>query len=178
MRVTDAPGALGRDRAGRDRPLRHAIHLAIGAEHRRHQQRAAGEVLGIAQGGDGDVEPAAAAREGRQLRGDDHRRQVLGLQLGFLVAGVDAEPLQHADQRLAGEHGGIELVAGAVQPDHQAVADELVLADALDIGDVLDPHGFGEGGDERGGGEDEQGGDDAFHGRFPARKGLRGILCR
>ena len=30
-------------------------------------------------------------------------------------------------------------VAGAVQPDHQAIADQLVVADALDIGDVLDP---------------------------------------
>ena len=59
---------------------------------------------------------------------------------GHLVAGVDAEPFQHADQRLAGEHRVVELVAGAVQADHQAIADQLVLANALDIGDVLDAH--------------------------------------
>ena len=34
----------------------------------------------------------------------------------------------------------VQLVAGIVQPDHQAVADQLVLADALDVGDVLDAH--------------------------------------
>ena len=59
-------------------------------------------------------------------------------ELRHLVAGVDAQPLQHADQRFAGEHGVVQLVAGVVQPDHQAVADQLVLADALDVGDVLD----------------------------------------
>ena len=59
---------------------------------------------------------------------------------GDLVAGVDAQPLQHADQRFAGEDVVVQLVAGAVQPDHQAVADQLVVADALDVGDVLDAH--------------------------------------
>ena len=56
------------------------------------------------------------------------------------VAGVDAEPLEHADQGFAGEERVVELVAGAVEADHEAVADELVVADALDVGDVLDPH--------------------------------------
>ena len=60
--------------------------------------------------------------------------------LALLVARVDAEPLEHADQRLAGEHGAVELVAGAVEPDDEAVSDELVVADTFDVRDVLDPH--------------------------------------
>ena len=56
----------------------------------------------------------------------------------LVVAGVDAEALQHADQRLPGEDRGAQPVAGAGQADHQTVADQLVLAHALDVGDVLD----------------------------------------
>ena len=54
------------------------------------------------------------------------------------AADVDAEPLQHRLQRLLGEGDVVEGVAGAVEADHQAIADELVLAHALDIGEVLD----------------------------------------
>ena len=42
------------------------------------------------------------------------------------------------------------LVAGAVQADHQAVADQHVVADALDLDQVLDARkGIGLGGHER-----------------------------
>ena len=128
------------DRAGGQRALGHRVDLAVGGQQRRHQQRAAGQVGGVAQRGDRDIDPAAAARERRQFGGHHHRGDVLGFQLGHLVARIHAEPLQHPDQRFAGEHGVVQLVAGVVQPDHQAVADQLVLAHALDVGDVLDAH--------------------------------------
>ena len=135
-----AGGAARGDRAGGERALGHRVNLAVGGEQRRDQQRAAGQVGGVAERGDRHVDPAAAAREGGQIGGDHHRGDVLGGQLGHLVPGVHAEPLQHADQRFAGEHRVVQLVAGVVQPDHQAVADELVLADAFDVRDVLDAH--------------------------------------
>ena len=54
------------------------------------------------------------------------------------AADVDAEPLQHRLQRLLGERDVVERVAGAVEADHQAVADQLVLPHALDVGEILD----------------------------------------
>ncbi len=75
-------------------------------------------------------------REGRQIGGDHDRGDVAGAQL--LAADVDAEPLQHALQRLLGERRIVERVAGAVEADDEAVTDELVLADAFDAGEVFD----------------------------------------
>jgi hypothetical protein len=63
---------------------------------------------------------------------------VLGLELGLLVARVDAEAFEHADQGLAGEDGGIGLSPVPLRADDEAVADQLVVADAFDVGDVLD----------------------------------------
>ena len=40
---------------------------------------------------------------------------------------------------MLGENRVLQLVAGAVEADHQAVADQLVVADALNVRDVLDP---------------------------------------
>src|SRR3546814_14598440 len=49
-----------------------------------------------------------------------------------------AQALQHADEALAREHRAVEVVAGAVEADHQAVADQQVIAHALEVRDVLD----------------------------------------
>ena len=43
------------------------------------------------------------------------------------------------DQALPGEHRAGEIVAGAVEADHKAIADQDVVPDALEVGDVLDP---------------------------------------
>jgi hypothetical protein len=64
--------------------------------------------------------------------------RVLGLELVDLVARVHAQPFQHANQRLTGEHGIVQLVPGVVQADDEAVADQLVVSDPFDVGDVLD----------------------------------------
>ena len=46
-----------------------------------------------------------------------------------------------AVQRLLGEGDVVERVAGAIEADDEAIADQLVLAHALDIGEVLDARG-------------------------------------
>ncbi len=167
--VRDAPGggdaagdglrrAARRDRPGRDRTLRHGIDLAIGAEQGGDHQRAAHEVGRIAERGDGDVDAVAVAGERGKLGGDHDRGDVLGRERLGLVHGVDAEPLKHADQRLAGEDRGHQPVAGAVEADDEPIADELVGAHAFDVGDVLDAdlrRGLG----DPAAGEDEEGGE-------------------
>ena len=128
--------AFGLEAADRHRALADRVDVAVGAEQRRDQQHAALQALGIAERGDGDVDARALGREGRQVGGYHHGGDVAGAQR--LAADVDAEPFQHRVQRLLGERNVVEGVAGAVEADHQAIADELVLPHALDIGEVLD----------------------------------------
>ena len=119
--------------------MRHGIDLAIRTQQRGDQQRAAGEILGVAHGGGGDIDPLAGMDEGRQIGGDHDGGDILGLQLRGQRLGVDAKPAQHADQGLLGEDRILQAVAGVVEADHQAVADQLVVANALNVRDVLDP---------------------------------------
>ena len=82
-----------------------------------------------------------AAREGRQVGGDHHRGHVLGLAAWPIWSRVftpSRSSMPISDSRVNTDV--VELVAGAVEADHQPVADELVVAHALDVGDVLDPH--------------------------------------
>jgi hypothetical protein len=51
---------------------------------------------------------------------------------------ADAHALEHRLQRLLGEGNVVEGVAGAVEADDEAVADQLVLPHAFDVGEVLD----------------------------------------
>src|SRR5262249_56084731 len=44
-------------------------------------------------------------------------------------------------QRLLGERNVVEEIAGLVEPDDEAIADELVLAHAFDVREVLDARG-------------------------------------
>ena len=138
----DAGGvAFGLEAADGERALRHGIDVAVGAEQRRDQQGAALQALGIAERRDGDVDAGALGAEGRQVGGDHHGGDVAGAD--GRAADVDAHALQHRLQRLLGEGDVVEGVAGAVEADHQAVADQLVLAHAFDIGEILDAGGRG-----------------------------------
>ena len=122
--------AFGLEAGDGDRALGDRIDLAVGAEERRDEQGAALQRLRVAERRDGDVEARALGREGRQVRRHHHGGDVGGAQVR--AAGVDAEALEHRLQRLLGEGRVVEGVAGAVEADHEAVADELVLAHALD----------------------------------------------
>jgi hypothetical protein len=110
---------------------------------------------------------APIAREGGQVGRDHDRGDVLGLELDRLVGGVDPQPLQHPDQRLARKYRIVKLVAGVVQANDEAVADELVGPDPLDVGDVLNTD-LARGGDgtQRQAGEEEQCEARCEHGRL------------
>jgi hypothetical protein len=116
--------------------LGHRIGLAVGAQKRRHQQGAAQQAFGVAQGRDRGVHRRAGGGEGRQLGRDHHRGHVLGVQGG--VAGIDAKALEHRLQALAGEGRVVEGVARTGQAHHDAVADQHVLTHAFEIDDVFD----------------------------------------
>ena len=128
--------ALGGEAGDEDRALRDRIDLAVGGLQRRHDQRAAGERCGVAERGDVDVDARARLDEGRQVGGDDDGRDVLGARAAAFAG--DAEIFQHGADRLLGEGRVAQAVAGALQADDQAVADQLVVARALQLGDVLD----------------------------------------
>jgi hypothetical protein len=58
--------ALGAEAGDGDRALADRIDLAVGAHERGHEQGAALQALGVADGGDGEVDARALARERRQ----------------------------------------------------------------------------------------------------------------
>ena len=128
--------ALGGEAGDGHRALRDGVDLAVRGLHRRHDQRAAGERGGVAERGDADVDARAGLDEGRQIGGDDDGRDVLGARAAAFAG--DAEIFQHGADRLLGERRIAQAVAGPLQPDDQAVADQLVVARALQLRDVLD----------------------------------------
>ena len=86
----------------------------------------------------GDVDALAGVRAGRQVGGDNHRRDVAVSQRG--AARVDAEAIDHRLYRLLGEGNIAQRVAGALQADDQTVADELVVALSAQRRNILDAH--------------------------------------
>ena len=111
------------------RALRQRVDLPVHALKTGQQQHAALQILRIANGGGIDINVHAGLSKGRQRGGDHHRGRILDQKLTRVHG--DAHLLQHIRQTLRREVGGL-MVAGAVQPDHQAVADQLVVADAFD----------------------------------------------
>ena len=128
--------ALGRETADGERALRDRIDIAVGAEQRRDQQRAALQAFGIAHRRGGHVDPGALGGERRQIGGDHDGGDVAGADL--LAADIDAKPFQHRLQGLLGERRIVERIAGAVEADDEAIAEQLVLPDTLDTGEVFD----------------------------------------
>ncbi len=118
--------------------LRDRVDLAVGALEGRHQQGAATQAFGIAHRRHHHVELAAGPCERRQRGGDHHCRHVLEL---HVLAGRqgDAELREHVGQALRGERRLHGLVAGVVQPHHEAIAHQRVVAHALEVGQVLQP---------------------------------------
>ena len=135
--------AFGLETVDRDRTLRHRVDVAVGAEQGGDEQGAAPQVLGIAERGHRDIHPGALGAERGQVAGHHDGGDVAGPDGG--AADVDAHALEHRLQRLLGEGDVVQGVAGAVEADDEAVADQLVLPDALDIGEVLDPGRRGRG---------------------------------
>ena len=67
--------AFGLEAADRERALRHRVDVAVGAEQRRDQQRAALQALGIAERRHGDVDAGALGAERRQVGRSPSRRR-------------------------------------------------------------------------------------------------------
>ena len=119
------------------------VDLAVDAAHRRHEQGAAAQAAGVADRSDRDVDGLARLGERRQIRMHGHRGNVLQLRIHVRGNG-HAELGEHVADALDGERRLARLVARAVEADHEAVADELVVAHALHGGDVLHALGMGE----------------------------------
>jgi hypothetical protein len=93
--------ARRRDGPGLDRALRHRIDLTVRALQAGDDQRTAQQALGVAHGGYRHVDARAGRGEGRQVGRDHDGGHILGVGVG--AADIDAQPLGHAFQRLAGE---------------------------------------------------------------------------
>ena len=134
--------ALGLEAPDGERALGDRVDIAVGGQKRRDEQDAALQALGVAERRHGDVDAGSLRAEGGQVGGHHHGGDIAGAQR--LAADVQAQPFQHRLQGLLGEGRIVDGVAGAVEADHEAVADQLVLAHAFHIGEVLDARGGGE----------------------------------
>ena len=86
-------------------------------------------LLAVADGGGRGIDMRPGLGEGRQRGGHHHGGGIVDADGGG--GNRDAHALQHVGQALRREHG-LPAVARAGQSDHQAVADQLVLANAFD----------------------------------------------
>ena len=112
-----AAGGIGTGTTDQQVALRDGIDLPVRAFERRHNQRAAAQALGVADGRDGDVNLLPGAGKGGQIRRDHHRGDVFHLQIRARRQ-PHAEIRQHVVHALHGKRRLRGLVARAVQPDH------------------------------------------------------------
>ena len=139
-------GLAGRVEAGDgDGALGAGVRLAVGAGELRQQKRAAHQRSRVAERGDGHVETLAWIHAERHVGGDDDGGDVLVAHR--VAAHRKAHLFEHGLQGVIGERGVAQGIAGALQADDEAVADELGVASAAQRGNVLDAHG-GVGADE------------------------------
>jgi hypothetical protein len=148
------PAGPAGEAADGDRALGHGVDAAVGAEERGLEEDAALEGLGIAQRGDGDVDPRAGLEEGPDVGRHHDGRRVLGGEILDVLR--DAVALEEVDDAV--QHRDRVAVALPRQAGHEPVADQLVVPAALDQGDVLDPRGARRDG-ARAQAEDEEGDD-------------------
>jgi hypothetical protein len=57
--------------------------------------------------------------------------------LAFEIAGIDAQAFQHPDQGLAGEDRAFQPIARAIQTNHQAITNKLIVAHPFHIHYIL-----------------------------------------
>ncbi|MPL60908.1 hypothetical protein SDC9_06471 [bioreactor metagenome] len=129
--------ARRRDPAGDDGALGDGVNLAVCRLQRCHHQRAAEQAFRVADRRDRHVDLAARSREGRE--GGSHQNGSDVLRPELLAGHVDPQTFEDVRHDLFGEGGVAEPVAGAVEPDDQPVADEIVAAHAIDFDQILDP---------------------------------------
>ena len=130
-----AVAAPARDESAcNDRTLSRGVDLAVGTFQRRQHQDPALEIGAVADCRHGDVDPGSGLREGRQVRGDKYRRGIAHQDRGR--RDCDAHARQQIRQALRREYG-LPLVTCSIEPNHQTVADQLVVAYSFDRYQVL-----------------------------------------
>jgi hypothetical protein len=132
---------LGSEARHDDGALSDRVDLTVGTGERRHDQRTAAQGGCIAQRTDVHVDAAARAGKGRQVGSNHHSRRIL--RIGLTALRGNAKILQHRAHGLFRERRGTEAIAGALETDDQAIADQLVVASSLQGRDVLDSRGHG-----------------------------------
>ena len=140
--------AAGDETAGHNRSLGDGVHLSVSPAQGSHQEDAALKIAGVADGGRGDVDLRSRLRERGQCC-----RHHNGSGIGNLDRGGgdrNAHLQEHVGEALRGEDG-LLLVAGAVEANHDAVADQLIVAYAFDRDQILEPRGGRQRGGESGG---------------------------
>ncbi len=150
-----AVAAFGIEAAYHQVALGDGVDVAVDALERGHQQAAPAQALGVTDRRYGDVHHLPWLGESRQVGMHRHRSDVLQLHVARSRRHLDAELREHVVERLQGERRLRGLVAGTVEADDQAVADQLVGAYARDAGDVLQALGLRRAGagQQQGGGE-------------------------
>ena len=134
--VAPPPPPAGHETADGERTLRDRIDFVVGAEQWGLQQHAALEGFGVAHGGHLHVNALAGFDERRNVRRDHDDGDVLGRERRGRH--VDAVALEHVGDGLLGVNRVLVAVAG--QPDHEAVADKLVVARAGNHGQIAHAH--------------------------------------
>ncbi len=102
------------------------------------------QTLGVADGRDRHIEGLSGFNEGLQFSVDGNSRDVFQLQVEFW-RNVDTQIGQHAFEALDRKRGLRGLIASAVQSNHQAITEQLVIAHPGDHRQVLDALGLGAG---------------------------------
>ncbi|SRR5258708_27253240 len=148
--------AARRVAADSERALRGGVDLAVCAVERGQQQHATFQTLGVANRSYGNVHGRSGTGKGRQVRSDEYGSYILDPH--GVRGNLHAHALQNSGQGLDGEDR-LLFVAGAVQSDDHAVADQGIFTHAFDTGEIanFDLDGFdsaGQGGEE----EDDHGG--------------------
>jgi hypothetical protein len=125
-----------------DITLGDGVNLAVSALQLRHQQRTAAQAFGVAHRRNRHVNRLARLGIGRKVGRNHHGGDILELQLlRLFLRQIHPHLRQHVADGLGGERGLRGLVAGIVEADDDAIADQLVAAYALNAGQILDALG-------------------------------------
>ena len=120
--------------------LSHCIDLSVCPLQRGEDQRAALQALGVADRRNGDIDQLSGTGEGRQVGRYHHGGDVFQLQ-GLGCRQIGPHRRQHVDHALHGKRRLRGLIAGAIQTNHEAMANQLIAAHAGNRRNILDPFG-------------------------------------
>ena len=134
-RIAGEGEATRRNRSRSDR-----VDFPIDPLHGCHDQLPPGEVFGIVEGGNQDIDGLAIAGERRKIGGDRHHAQVVGFLRGIVAESganlrIDAESvaLNEVQRELPRDRA---FATGAIESRHQPEPHQLIRPHAFDFGEV------------------------------------------